>query len=76
MKFRAGGPQGQQGGEGGQGKSGTDKGGEKSASGQATAAGAGQQEQQQLQGADTIHIQMAFLFAIIWGVCSTITGAS
>ena len=41
---------------------------------QAVATGQGQQEQQVLQGADTIHIQMAFLFAIIWGVCSTITG--
>ena len=41
---------------------------------QQAASGQGQQEQQVLQGADTIHIQMAFLFAIIWGVCSTITG--
>ena len=36
-----------------------------------------QSDQQQTptfsQGADTIHIQMAFLFATVWGICSTIT---
>ncbi len=67
----AGGAGGDGGGEGGGGGGGGAKGGE--GGGGLGGGGEGEKEVVMMQEVDSVHIQMAFLFSIMWGLCCTMT---